>query len=199
VIYFATPSTEQIRAAITAGVLACMAGPRQGNTIQPGWTWAADNDRYNTGDNWRASTWLAALERNRPVADDCLFAAVPDQVGDHHETDRLWRIWAPVVVDLGYPPAYVAQDGCTDPPWDDLAVLFVGGTTAWKVGPDAWQLTIAARQRGVPVHWGRVNSRRRFAMAALTGDTCDGTYLAYAPDRNLLRLTGWLNTLDLAT
>lgn len=196
VLYFATASTDRIRQAITGGVLGCMATPANGLTVEPGWAWAADNDRYNRRHNWQASTWLRFLERHTPVAGTCRFAAVPDQVADPDETDRLWNIWQPVVTELGYPPAYVAQDGCTEPPWDELAVLFIGGSTDWKKSPDAWALAATAQTRGVPVHWGRVNSRRRFAMAALNGDTADGTFLAFGPDKNLPRLVGWLNTLD---
>jgi hypothetical protein len=197
-LYFATASTARIRDAMTAGILGCMATPDNGLPVDGGWTWAADNGCYSAGDGWRPSRWLAFLERHQDKVGSCRFAAAPDRVGDPVETDRRWRVWRPVVAELGYRAAYVAQDGCT-PPWDDLDVLFVGGTTEWKRGPGAWQVTLDAQVRGIPVHWGRVNSRRRFAMAALTGDTCDGTFLAYGPDKNLVHLTGWLNTLDLSS
>lgn len=191
-IYFATPSTPLIRRAIDAGVLACMAGPRQGNVIRPGWVWAADNDRFRAGE-WRRDDWLRFLDRNTGQLDGCLFAAVPDTVGDWQATRDQWDQYAPEVTSRGYCAAYVAQDGAEDWP-TGARVLFMGGTTAWKCGRDAWGLAMRAQRAGLWVHWGRVNSRRRFAMAALDGDSADGTFLRFGPDRNLPELVGWLNT-----
>jgi hypothetical protein len=41
-------------------------------------------------------------------------------------------------------------------PWDAFDVLFLGGTTDWKLGPAAADLTAEARRRGLVVHMGRV-------------------------------------------
>ena len=193
-IYFASPTGDVARRAISDGVLACMTTPKQGTAIRPGWQWAVDTGCYTGPLN--PGLWLTYLQRQAAHRERCVFAAVPDRVSDAVETRRLWEIWAPVVVEMGYRPAFVAQDGETGWP-DGAGVLFMGGSTAWKRGPEAWQLAHTAYLAGLWVHWGRVNSRRRFAMAALDGHSVDGTYLTYGPDVNLPRLVGWLNPLPL--
>ena len=98
-------------------------------------------------------------------------------------------------VPAGYPVARVAQDGCRWLPAGPKAV-FLGGTTAWKLGPHARHVVREAKRRGMWVHMGRVNSQRRFRYAHAIGcDSVDGTYLTYAPDANLPRLLGWLDDL----
>ena len=42
---------------------------------------------------------------------------------------------------------------------------------------------------------GRVNSRRRLRRLAGHVDSVDGTYLAFGPDRNIVRLVRWLDEL----
>lgn len=82
-------------------------------------------------------------------------------------------------------------------PWDAFDVLFLAGSTQWKLGPIAERLAREAKARGKNVHMGRVNSRMRLGIAEWFGcDTADGTYLAYGPDKNLPRLLRWLDELD---
>jgi hypothetical protein len=91
--------------------------------------------------------------------------------------------------------ALAAQNGLEhlSVPWGAFDVLFLGGDTAWKLGPYARQLTGEARDRGLPVHMGRVNSLRRLRYAQAIGCTsADGTYLAFSPDRNLANVLGWI-------
>lgn len=191
-LYLANPSTPTVRNAMTAGRLGCMATPAQGNRLDPSWTWAADNGCFS--ESWSAGKWVSFLDRHD--GSSCLFAVVPDRVADADETARRWDIWSPVVRELGYRPAYVLQDGATTLPWDDLDVLFIGGTTDYKLSSEAEWWAKDAKSRGKWVHWGRVNSRRRFAALAPTGDSCDGTYLAFGPDRNLPKLLSWTDVLD---
>lgn len=194
--YLANPSTPQVRAEMDKATwLGAMMTPAQGNRLRPGWKWALDNGCFS--EVWRAGKWVSALERYAEHLPRCLFAVVPDAVADPIETARRWRIWSPVVAELGYPAAYVLQDGETWVPWDEIACLFVGGSTEYKMGQEAYRWTIEARRRGVWVHWGRVNSNDRFAATGLTGDSADGTYLAFGPDTNLPKLRSWVNTLDL--
>ncbi|WP_329407310.1 hypothetical protein OG802_04130 [Streptomyces sp. NBC_00704] len=98
------------------------------------------------------------------------------------------------------PAAYAAQDGCDTPgllPWDDFDVLFLAGSTEWKLGPVAERLAREAKARGKGVHMGRVNSRIRLGIAEWFGcDSADGTYLAFGPDKNLPKLLTWLDELD---
>ncbi|MEI5602948.1 hypothetical protein, partial [Streptomyces brasiliscabiei] len=108
--------------------------------------------------------------------------------------------WLARIRDLGVPAAYAAQDGCDAPgllPWDDFDVLFLAGSTEWKLGPVAEQLAREAKARSKGVHMGRVNSRIRLGIAEWFGcDSADGTYLAFGPDKNLPKLLSWLDELD---
>jgi hypothetical protein len=108
---------------------------------------------------------------------------------------------------LGVPVALVAQNGLTPGmvPWDDIDWIFLGGcrrcprcgwwpdfgsllgdrcpdcggaTEEWKESSAAHRLAKAARAHGKRVHMGRVNSARRWSVAAMFGcDTTDGTFV----------------------
>ena len=109
--------------------------------------------------------------------------------------------WLPRIRDLGIPAAFAAQDGSEAGliPWGDFDVLFLAGSTEWKLSRAAADLAHEARARGLAVHMGRVNSESRFNHARDIGcDTADGTYLAFGPDVNLGRLLGWADRLQRA-
>lgn len=155
-------------------------------------TWCADNgaytDRWEEGEWW---AWLTDPEQTDHIA-CCLFATAPDVVGDAAATAVRSTPWLDRIRALGYPVAYVAQDGLRSLPWDAFDVLFLGGTTAWKLGPEARAWTEVASSRGVPVHMGRVNSARRYAYARAIGcSSVDGTYLTFGPRRRLPDLLSW--------
>jgi len=144
-LYLATASGPLVRDAMTAGLLGQMITPKAGNRLVPGATFAIDNgvvklvDKQPVNDPaWSVERWRARLVRYQH-APDCLFAVVPDAVGDASETDRRWRQWAPAVRHYGYRAAYVAQNGCSRIP-DDADVLFIGGDTAWKLGAQVRRL-----------------------------------------------------------
>jgi hypothetical protein len=194
-LYLANACSPAIRAAMTTGGLRLgqMCTPAEGRAPLPGVAWAADNGCYGNG--WPGERrWLRWLEQHAVHAGRCLFATAPDVVGDAEATlDRSIR-WLAVIRELGYPAALVAQDGLEDlpVPWTRIDVLFLGASTAWKLGPHATALTAAARRRGIGVHMGRVNSQARYRHAARIGcASVDGTCLIYAPDRNLTRLRRW--------
>jgi hypothetical protein len=129
-----------------------------------GWAWAADNGCFN--EQWDPDHWLDWLHKMRDVP-GCLFAVVPDKVADAEVTRQMFSDWAALVTDLGYRPAYVAQNGatCASIPWDDIACVFIGGDTDWKLGHQAEAITRHAKQLGKWVHMGRVNSLRRMRIA----------------------------------
>jgi hypothetical protein len=107
--------------------------------------------------------------------------------------------WLPRIRDLGYPAAFAAQDGAEDlpMPWEDLDVLFLAGSTEWKLGEGARTLVDEAVRRAKPVHMGRVNSLKRLRYAAEIGcATADGTFVAFAPDINLQRCLTWVDAVD---
>jgi hypothetical protein len=196
--YFANPSTEPVRDAMRAGLLGLIATPRQGNNRLPGVAWCADNGCYSRGYPGDQK-WLAWLARNAAYAGDCVFAVAPDVPTDASATLARSCPWLHRIRALGYPAALVAQDGRQHLPipWDEFNALFLGGTTAWKLGPAGRHLTAQATERGMPVHMGRVNSARRLRYAQHIGcASADGTYLTYAPDTNLPKLLAWLRQID---
>lgn len=124
----------------------------------------------------------------------CLFAAAPDFVGDFAATLDRWPFWSRLIRGLGLPPAFVAQDGLQAErmPWDEMGALFIGGTDAFKEGPDAASLMAYAQARGIHVHVGRVNGRRRYAMMLRSGaDSIDGTGFSMAADTNIPKAAEW--------
>lgn len=189
---------------MTAGVIGCIVTPAQGNRIPDDAPWCADNGlgprRDGTpGTGLPADKWLAWLTAR--VTDDtrprCLFAVAPDVVGDAAATLAASLPWLPRIRDLGIPAAFVAQDGAEHPdhapPWDDFDVLFVGGSTDWKLGPHAAALVAEARRRGKRTHMGRVNTGKRFRYAdALGCDTADGTILAMFPTTGYRDVMAWV-------
>lgn len=181
---------------MSAGEIDMLATPITGHRPPPGATWAADNGCFGKGypgdDAWLA--WLAkftAEERTR-----CLFAVAPDVVGDAVATQERAAPFLATVRGLGFPVAYVAQDGLENlgVPWDEFDALFIGGTTEWKLGTAARDLVRQARTRGKWVHMGRVNSQRRLLYAQAIGcQSADGTFLVFGPDVNLPRVLTWLS------
>jgi hypothetical protein len=112
----------------------------------------------------------------------CLFVTVPDVVPNAHATAALFEVWWRALARRGLPAALVAQDGIEhlqrwlSMAWPRVDALFIGGSTAWKLGASAEALVTEAKSRGKWVHMGRVNSDRRVRYAASIGcDSIDGT------------------------
>lgn len=195
-IYYANPSTEQIRDTIADGRLGCIITPHQGNVSFPDeWDVIADNGCFSnrwTFQHWH--DWLLGLHRG------VRFAVCPDVFDPtgapcHEATVERWREYGPMMQRHGFRAAFVCQVGATAEtvPWECDAI-FLGGTTSWKLGADASAIVAEARRRGVWAHMGRVNSQRRLTAARSMGcDSVDGTYLTFGPDVNLPRLLAWLD------
>jgi hypothetical protein len=168
-----------------AGVIGHIATPAQGNRRPDGAPWCADNGCFSEAFN--VDKWWRFLVRNAGQTDPPpLFATAPDAVGDHQRSYRRADPWLDPIRDLGYPVAWVAQNGATlrrgSVPWERFDALFIGGDDAWKLGPTARALVTEAKARGKWVHMGRVNSFKRFAYARRIGcDSADGTTLARYP------------------
>jgi hypothetical protein len=76
-------------------------------------------------------------------------------------------------------------------------VLFIGGSTTWKLSPNVEALVSTAKRHGKWVHMGRVNSGVRLRHAANIGcDSADGTFVAFGPDKNIPRVKSWLDALE---
>lgn len=195
--YYANPCGADVTALMEAGALGYIDTPAQGNKRPTGVTWIADNGAFS--DRFDETKWWRFLTSNAHAADTCAFAVAPDVVGDAQATLERSTPWLPKIRALGYPVAFVAQDGLEELPipWDDFDALFIGGTDNFKLGPHARTITTQAKQHGKWVHMGRVNSQRRFMYATAIGcDSVDGTYLTFGPDTNLPKLLAWLRTLD---
>jgi hypothetical protein len=126
--YFANPVKGSSNA-MANGLLSFIDTPKQGNLRPAGVEWCADNGCFGKGYPGDEA-WFAWLEANAYAAADCVFATAPDVVGDAEATVARSMPWLAKIRSLGYPAAFVAQNGLEnlDVPWDDFDVLFIGGT-----------------------------------------------------------------------
>jgi hypothetical protein len=198
----ANPCGEEVRDAMRNHRIGFIDTPAQGNIRPAEVIWCADNGCYTSGFPGEEK-WLAWLARHAHAASTCLFATAPDVVGNAVATLQRSLPLLPRIRQLGYRAAMVAQDGLEALPapwvipWDEFDVLFIGGSTSWKMGQHARDLVAQAKARGKWVHMGRVNSGKRFQYAEAIGcDSVDGTYLTYGPQKNLPKLMSWVNTAE---
>lgn len=193
-LYFGNPCGDRVVEAMRDGQIGFIDTPAQGNRRPEGVTWCADNGCFS--DKWDETRWWQFLVDNAHASKTCMFAVAPDVVGDAAATSVKSTPWLGPIRELGYPVAWVAQDGQEDLPlpWDAFDCLFIGGSTEWKLGSAARDLVAEAKRRGKWVHMGRVNSKRRYDYARFIGcDSADGTYLTFGPDENLPKLLGWVD------
>lgn len=169
-----------------------LVSPRQysriADTPRAGMLWAADNDAYAAWDETRFVKMLNAIKG----VPGCLFVACPDRVGDADATAELFERWSPAIRRRELPLGYVAQDGLIGDavPWLVVDALFIGGTTEWKLGPEAADLVYEAKDRKKWVHMGRVNTWRRLEYAKSIGvDSIDGTSLSMYTNTYLPRFS----------
>lgn len=135
--------------------------------------WAIDNGGFKRLD---IPAFDALLKREAHHRDKCLFVAAPDIVGSAQRTLELFERWLPRLT--GWPVALVCQDGQEGLPipWDDIAAVFIGGSTIWKCSAHVEQIIRTAKLLGKHVHAGRVNDPQRWLhFERLEVDSCDGT------------------------
>jgi hypothetical protein len=198
-LYFANPTGEpKVHAAMAAGEVAFIDTPHQGNHRPAGMVWCADNGCYGNAKTeakqFSEAVWWQWLVDNAADAGACAFATAPDVVGDAAATLARSRPWLPRIQALGYRAAFCVQDGSDvfPPPWGEFDVLFIGGTTEFKLGAVARRLVDEAKDRGMWVHMGRVNGGRRWRYADAIGcDSVDGTYLKHGPSVLLPNILRW--------
>lgn len=165
--------------------------------------------------------WLQWIrDEVAPRRNACLFVTVPDvlnwlqlddetriPIGDAEATLARYSPLAARVRELGLPAALVMQDGLSFDndgvfagaarvSWDEIDVVFIGGSDDYKLGADAAALCAEARRRGLWVHCGRVNSRKRAAIVASYVDSVDGTMLAFGSVKNWPRCEAILDLFD---
>jgi hypothetical protein len=211
VIYFANPSTPEIRAAMRAHPdrLGAITTPGEGNRLDGLPRWCADNGRgpggrflgadkvgFGVANGWPGlAPWLRWITTLTVHASRCTFVVAPDVVGDAAATTDMSLPLLPVIRDLGYPAAFVAQNGQDrlPVPWDHFDVLFIGGDDTWKLGAPMRTLAAEATALGKWLHMGRVNSLKRIRYARAIGcDSTDGTFMRFGPDIRLPEALGWL-------
>jgi hypothetical protein len=151
-------------------------------TAESGITWAADNDAFGGWDAEREARFVKMLAAIEGLP-GCRFVCAPDVVGDSEATLALFEKWGPRIRAI-QPVALVAQDGLSEPPWDEFDALFIGGTTEFKLSPEAAEFAREAKRRGKWVHMGRVNTLRRIRYAGSIGcDSVDGSKFSRWIDR----------------
>lgn len=138
--------------------------------------WAIDNGGFKRLD---IEGFKALLAREAHHRDKCLFVAAPDIIGSAQRTLEMFARWLPEL--SGWPVALVCQDGqeSLPIPWDDIAAVFIGGSTNWKCSQHVEHIVRTAKLLGKWVHAGRVNDPQRFLhFERLGADSCDGTGIA---------------------
>jgi hypothetical protein len=159
--------------------------------LAPG-MWAMDNGAFAGFD---AAAFMRMLQRFYGRR-GCRFVSAPDVVSDGFETMKRWPFWSAVIRGAGFVPALVLQDGMlvSEVPWPELGAVFVGGSTEWKMGPQARDLMAYAKARGLWVHVGRVNSEERtWAIFNRGADSFDGTGFSMFPDINIPKGLAWVD------
>lgn len=140
---------------------------------EPEQRFAIDNGAFS---KFEPENFLSLLEREHPRRDLCRFVACPDVVGSARRTLEVFQEWKLKLA--GWPIALVCQDGQEnlEIPWREIAAVFIGGSTDWKMSHHAIVCIKAARAIGKWVHVGRVNTPGRFEYFEQAGaDSIDGT------------------------
>lgn len=138
--------------------------------------WAIDNGAFSGFDE---RAFFARIRRQEKDKRNCKFVCLPDVVGEAMRTAELFDIYKGRLDD--WPLALVAQDGQEHVRihWHEIAAIFIGGTTNWKVGPHAAACIKTAKALGKWVHVGRINDPARFEyFEKLGADSCDGSGIA---------------------
>jgi hypothetical protein len=169
---------------IEVGLLAGQYPGRIGHLFSPGgqrgpWRelpYALDNGAWGAHLNdaaWSESKWRHLMMWAAMSGVPPLWAVVPDVVADREATLANWALFSPIVREFGFRPAFAVQDEMifADVP-DDDCVLFLGGSTPWKLKAiDPWCAEFPGR-----VHVARVNTWGRLVKCWRAGAiSVDGT------------------------
>ena len=109
---------------------------------RPGDHFAVDNGAFS---NFNSGYFRSLLARHFDRRTLCRFVAVPDVVGSARRTLEVFEFWKAELKD--WPLALVCQNGQEHHPipWHEITAIFIGGDTAWKIGPDAAACIKAAK------------------------------------------------------
>lgn len=190
VIVLVSGATVEVRKASEhVGVLVVPGAWAHPETLDLHRPWAMDNGAFSGLD---VSAFLRMLRRFKGYT-GCLFVTSPDVVADAKATMDLFDEWEPLLHSLGWPVAFVGQDGLRiqDVPWKRCEAVFLGGSTEWKLGPVARDLAAYGKAYGKWVHMGRVNSAKRMKYAMRIGcDSVDGKQWSAWSRRYLPKVSG---------
>ncbi len=102
--------------------------------------WACDNDCFDGLDR---PAYERMLDRWQGQP-GCLWVSAPDVICNAAATLVQFEEWEPVLHARGFPVALVLQDGqeTVPVPWNRLEAVFVGGSTAFKLGQTAYNLCV---------------------------------------------------------
>jgi hypothetical protein len=177
--------------------------PHMGN--RPEWLhlvcWGGDNGMFKNPQAFTIGNYVKWLRKMSTWRSKCLFVTAPDIVGNAIATWNLAEPIFDIIRHEGYPVALVAQDGfeeITDQiDWNRFDVLFIGGSTKWKLSKHANNSAKKSIDYNKKVHMGRCNSYSRLRLAKDWGcRSGDGTFLCRAPNKNLPRMVAWLDRLQ---
>lgn len=141
-----------------------------------GFNYALDNGAWHCFQHKLPYDEKAFLEAYRKLGKGADFCVLPDIVAGGLSSLEYSLSWLPRLNDC---PNYLAvQDGMEVLdilPIKGIAGIFVGGTTEWKeLTMPAWGSV--ARLKGIRLHVGRVNSKRRVHLCEAAGaDSFDGS------------------------
>lgn len=142
----------------------------------PARPWAIDNGAYASFD---VQAFRALLLREHHHRERCLFVTVPDVVGSARRTLEVFEHWKAQLA--GWRLAFACQDGQEHLPipWQDVAVVFIGGSTKFKTSSEVVHIVKAAKAMEKWVHVGRVNHAERWSHFEKIGaDSIDGSGIA---------------------
>lgn len=154
--------------------------------------YAIDNGAFAGLDEKKFTNIVNKFKNNKKE----LFIAVPDVVGSHKETIKMFYKWRDKLTD--YNLGFVAQDGMTsqDIP-KEVQAVFIGGSTEFKLGQTAYDIIQTAKQNGLWVHMGRVNSLKRIKYAFDSNvDSIDGTKYAKFDKVHLEKALKYISNLE---
>jgi hypothetical protein len=143
--------------------------------------WALDNGCFTKFDH---KTWIRMVREgvrhstNKHEQDRCLWATMPDIVGDAMRTLELFDHFTNET--YGIRRALVLQDGIHNHriPWNRVDAVFVGGSDVFKTLPSTINACKAAKMLGKWVHVGRVNTAKRVRDFVGIADSIDGSGLS---------------------
>lgn len=152
-----------------------------------GWLVTPASGKRNVPDEWYLACDNGCFQREPcPIEfprfvehySQAQWVVLPDVVGDAARTRETSLVWKDRLEGMGLarPWAYVLQDGFDVEVFPDgMSAVFLGGTDDYKMSSEAKDALLWARDMGLHVHVGRVNSWRRIQIFRGYADSVDGS------------------------